>query len=60
MRYWLVMQADAADMPYRERRAELQMLAQHCGSEVLRATCEKNLDMVGRRPVRQRLSEIRA
>ena len=60
MRYWLVMQADAVDMPYGERRDELAMIAQHCQSDVLRETCEKNLNLVGRRPVRQRLSEIRA
>lgn len=60
MRYWLVMQTDAADMPFRERKAELQMLAGHCRSDVLRSICEKNINAVGRRPVRQRLSEFRA
>ena len=60
MRYWTTMQADAADMPYGERRDELQMLALHCQSDVLRGLCEKSLNTAGRRPVRQRLSEIRA
>ena len=57
MRYWQVMQASAAEMPYLERKAELQMLVDYCQSDVLRAVCEKNLNMAGRRPVRQRIPE---
>lgn len=60
MRYWLVMQAPADVMPFAERKDELQMLAQHCRSDVLRDLCAKNLNMARRRPVRQRLSEVRA
>jgi len=60
MRYWLVMQTPATEMPFEDRKAELQMLAQHCRSDVLHDLCEKNINAVGRRPVRQRLSEIRA
>lgn len=60
MRYWLVMQTPAETMPFPERRDELQMLAHHCDSEVLRDLCEKSLNTARRRPVRQRLSEIRA
>lgn len=60
MRYWQTMQTPAEDMPYGERKAELQMLAHHCRSDVLRDLCEKSINTTGRRPVRQRLSEIRA
>lgn len=60
LRYWKTMQAPAMDMPFDERRSELRLLADFCESEVLRTICEKNLNSVGRRPVRQRLSETRA
>lgn len=60
MRYWQIMQASAEDLPFSDRVAELQMLARHAKSEVLRDLCEKNIDASSRRPVRQRLSEIRA
>lgn len=60
MRYWQVMQTPAEDMPFAERKDELLALAHHCNSDVLRDLCKKNLNMAGRRPVRQRLSEIRA
>lgn len=58
LHYWQVMQAPAADLPFAERKAELQMLAHNCQSDVLRGICERNLSMAGRRPVRQRLSEV--
>ncbi|AKR54369.1 hypothetical protein XM25_00825 [Devosia sp. H5989] len=57
MRYWQVMQASASELPYAERKSELQMLSQHCQSDILRGICEKNLNMAGRRPVRQRITE---
>jgi hypothetical protein len=60
LRYWTVMQAPATEMPFDDRKAELQMLAEHCQSDVLRDLCGFSMVRVGRRPVRQRLSEIRA
>jgi hypothetical protein len=60
LRYWTIMQAPVAEMPFDDRKVELQMLAEHCQSDVLRDLCGFSMVRAGRRPVRQRLSEIRA